>query len=278
MPVTEYKRFQTVDDSGNWISGDSNAFLEGNEGGRLFFNTNAYVILSNPVSFNLSPGVVIQGIEFNLKIVPNILTSNQIWSGKVSTNSILEADLTDTLLTIPPPGTAVETKYTIGGSENLFGLDLTHSNVDNLRFGIKVTTFGGGSILGGFFGIPGTGSPPNDLPAPALRIHYALPPVVARPGPNFMSSNVDLTKFNGLGDKTSPLQSPPSSEDLFGFTSTIVPKGDNSSQATDSVFGDAANFGKLGLNRGGGTGISSDTGLLDTSKAPLSVRKGFRGL
>ena len=115
--------------------------------------------------------------------------------------------------------------------------------------------------------------------SPSVTIYYNDPsPTPALPGPNFISSNIDLTKFNGLGDKTSPLQSPPNSADLFGFTSTIVLENDDVSQATDSVFGDAANFGKLGLNRGGGTGISSDTGLLDTSKAPLSVRRGFQGI
>jgi len=164
--------------------------------------------------------------------------------------------------------------FTFGSSTTTEGLTgLTTSNIENLKFKLQT---------GAVMSITGLVVESNSE-SPAIKVYYTEPePVPSElkilPGPNFMSSNVDLTKFNGLGDKTSPLAFPPSSEDLFGFTSTIVPEGDNSSQATNSVFGDAANFGKLGLNRGGGTGISSDTGLLDTSKAPLSVRKGFRGL
>jgi hypothetical protein len=116
--------------------------------------------------------------------------------------------------------------------------------------------------------------------SPSVTIHYNDPsPTPALPGPNFISSNIDLTKFNGLGDKTSPLQSPPNSADLFGFTSTIILQEDeNAKQATNSVYGDNANFGKLATNRGGSTGIDSTTGLVDTSKAPLSVRRGFAGI
>jgi len=166
-------------------------------------------------------------------------------------------------------------QVTHGGPSNLQGLsNFALSDLDNIEW--FVTTIISSNTLNLTANL--SDSSYSGFISPTVRIYYTTPDVSFKSGPNFMSSNVDLTKFRGLGDKTSPLQLPPNSEDLFGFTSTIVGEKDNSSQATDSVFGDTANFGKLGKNRGGGTGISSNTGLLDASKAPLSVRKGFQGI
>jgi hypothetical protein len=285
MDVTDYKRFQTLDAQGDWFDGNPNSFLEGAEGAEVFFTNyypNPYAILSNVVSLNVPTNAIITGVEFNIAIVSNLLTTDQIWSGKVSLSSISEEDLTNTLLTIPPPGSVSTLKYTFGGDGELFGLNLTPENVDNIKIGFKLTQLGNTSILGAIYGEAGDSTPPLDTPSPAVRIYYTLPSLTSTsilPGPSFMSSNVDLTRFRGLGGKPSSFSAPEKSEDIFGFTSVVILQEDkNAQQATNSVFGDAANFGKLATNRGGGTGISSTTGLLDTSKAPISVRKGFRGL
>ena len=253
-------------------------------------------ILADPESFDEIPdNNIIHGIQVRDVITPIGFAGSagdQPWKLKITASSFSDpSGITDTYYTIsgstPFAWQSKGQEIIAGGETDLLGsTTLTPSDLPNLRFGVTCTQNPRSYI--GVFGGEGSGSSiPFDnrsaqvLPSPAIRVFYGPPPpsqIKFKSGPNFISSTVDLTSFRGLGDRTSPLQSPPSSEDLFGFTSTIVPEGDNSSQATDSVFGDAANFGKLGLNRGGGTGISSNTGLLDTSKAPLSVRKGFRGL
>ena len=39
MPVTGYKRFQTLDSQGGWFDGDPSSLLEGNDSGEVFFGT-----------------------------------------------------------------------------------------------------------------------------------------------------------------------------------------------------------------------------------------------
>lgn len=293
--VTGWKRFNTLEDSGGLTAGTPSNLTTQYEGSTAqlinFFTTDPiYFILSDPEDFNIPSNAIIRGIEVKTtaKVVNQpALPSTQTWNIKLDTQSFSESDILDDYVTIDPQNTYDDDirDFRTGSQDTLFGLDLTPSDLPNLVLGVKIADFG---YTPGTFTYyttirPTDGSGEDTLarPAPAIRIFYEIPEPPSPeyiPGPSFISSTVDLTSFRGLGDRTSPLQSPPSSEDLFGFTSTIVPEGDNSSQATDSVFGDAANFGKLGLNRGGGTGISSTTGLLDTSKAPLSVRKGFRGI
>lgn len=274
MAVTDYKRFQVLNASSGYI-GTPNALRSSQTGTAISLGFSKFV-LSDPLDFGVPSNATITGVEFQVTINANLSTGQgpAIWKWGISITTLGLSDLTRDFVTINSPVTS-DTTYTVGGDGELFGLSLTPSDLENLLVGAAETDRGGAVITST------TGA--NDPASPALRIYYTIPEPsptvdVFRPGPNFMSSNVDLTKFRGLGDKTSPLATPPSSEDLFGFTSTIVPEGDNSSQATNSVFGDAANFGNLAPNRGGGTGISSTTGLLDTSKAPLSVRKGFRGI
>ena len=299
--VTEWKRFKTLVTSSTTFFGDlEDIFPSGsNDNSQVLFNVTGDPpswILADPESFDEIPdNNIIHGIQVRTVIQPAAVlnaSGDQPWKLKVAASPFDDLnEITDHYYTISG-STPLSWKQNVqdiiaGGETNLLGsTTLTPSDLPDLRFGTKCTQNPRPYIA--VYGGPGSGSGNNIqvrtaavLPSPAIRVFYGPPPpsqVKFKSGPNFISSTVDLTSFRGLGDRTSPLQSPPSSEDLFGFTSTIVPEGDNSSQATDSVFGDAANFGKLGLNRGGGTGISSDTGLLDTSKAPLSVRKGFRGL
>lgn len=288
MPVTGYKRFTTLADEDGWDFGNPSNLLAGGDSGVLssespFLTDPPYAILKDPVSFGVPSNATITGVEVNITIAASDsvnLNINQVWNGELSLTDLSEGDLIREFISIPPGAASqTATNYSVGGDGNLLGLSLTPSNLSDLQLGFKLAVVGRTTTtLIGVFGEIGNGSGAFTIPSPAVRIYYTTPDVSFKSGPNFMSSNVDLTKFRGLGDKTSPLQLPPNPEDLFGFTSTIVVEKDNSSQATDSVFGDAANFGKLGKNRGGGTGISSNTGLLDASKAPLSVRKGFRGL
>lgn len=288
MPVTDYKRFQTKVDDGGWDLGTgAESLLEGASDALVIAVENStldlpYAILKDPVDFGVPSNATITGIELNITIGANNfsnLTSNQVWNGELATTDLSEGDLIRELISIPPGDSNTQAvNFLVGGDGNLLGLSLVPSKLNRIQLGFKLATLGKSSVTTGVYGEQGDGVGAFAIPSPAVRIYYTTPDVSFKSGPNFMSSNVDLTKFRGLGDKISPLATSPSSEDLFGFTSVIVPETDNSNQATDSVFGDAANFGKLGKNRGGGTGISSNTGLLDASKAPLSVRKGFRGL
>lgn len=275
MADTGFVRFSTVDSSDGFDKlGTSPSNLIAPNTGEANENfSNKQVTLSG-LNLNIPAGSTINGIEYKFTAKYASIGLNY----KVS-SSLFLGETQGTIHENRPgsgndPLSVAFQDFTYGSSTTTEGLtELTTSNIENLKFKIQTGTVMQVTSL----------IVEGNSESPAIKVYYTEPePVPSElkilPGPNFMSSNVDLTKFNGLGDKTSPLAFPPSSEDLFGFTSTIVPEGDNSSQATNSVFGDAANFGKLGLNRGGGTGISSDTGLLDTSKAPLSVRKGFRGL
>ena len=289
--VTDWTRFTTIDDSGTFsnVGNIESGSEDGLEAQYLFNNAQPkpYYIASG-FDFNVPSNAEIVGLEFFNEVKGNSfsisLGQSQIWNGKISTSTFGESDMTDEFFSITSSA-GYDTTYSpfaTGSWDNTFGLTLTPENIDDLVVGLRMSTNSASSFtLGGVRSRNTTST--YVLASPSVRVYYSLIPTSPTsqphiPGPRFISSNIDLTKFRGLGDKISPLQLPPSPEDLFGFTSTIVSEGDNSSQATDSVFGDAANFGKLGLNRGGGTGISSDTGLLDTSKAPLSVRKGFRGL
>ena len=276
-----------LDEGEGWAAGDPNSFKDGQESAVVYVSASsagAYAILSDPEDFGVPSDATVTGLEFGLILIANNatpLTSNQIWKGSLALASLEKSNLTDTFFTIEPNTTeTTATFYTTGSYLSTFGLDLTPSNLGDLRMGFIFDAAGRSILIGAAYGEEGDGADAFANPSPAVRVHYLLPSPITKalPGPSFISSNIDLTNFRGLGNRVSILQSPPNSEDLFGFTSTIVVEGDNSSQAIDSVFGDAANFGKLGKNRGGGTGISSNTGLLDASKAPLSVRKGFRGL
>ena len=280
MPNTGFVRFSTVDSSEgfdvSFTPGDSPSpsnLITPNVGVAQENRTFKQVTLSG-LDLNIPAGSTIDGIEYTFRAKYASIGLNY----RISSSLFLEE--TQGTIHVNKPGSNPSNNalgfaykdFTFGSStttEELTGL--TTSNIENLKFKIQT-----GYVMSvtSLFVEGGSGTP-------AIKVYYTEPIIIPSkvlPGPNFMSSNVDLTKFKGLGDKTSPLQPPISQEDLFGFNAVIVPEGDNSSQATNSTFGDEANFGKLATNRGGGTGISSNTGLLDTSKAPLSVRTGFRGL
>lgn len=179
MPVTDYKRFQTLDSQGGWLDGDASSLLDGNESTEIFFNTNPFAILSNVVSFGVPDNATITGIEGNIIIVATngtLASPPQIWSGKLSLSTLSESDLTDTLISIETSAVG-GAKYSFGGEDNLFGLSLTPENVDNLRLGFKLTDsgMGGGTVLGLVQGEAGDGSDQFDTPSPALRIHYTEP-------------------------------------------------------------------------------------------------------
>lgn len=280
MADTGFVRFSTVDSSDgfdvSFQPGDNPSpsnLITPNAGVAQENTPNKQVTLSG-LDLNIPAGSTIDGIELTFRARYISIGLNY----RISSSLSLEGTQGTIHENAPgsgnnPLGFSYQ-DFTFGSPTTTEGLTgLTTSNIENLKFKLQtgIVMVATGLMVEGTSGTP------------AIKVYYTEPePVPSElkilPGPNFMSSNVDLTKFRGLGDKTSPLSPPPSSEDLFGFTSTIVSEEDNSSQATDSVFGDAANFGNLAPNRGGGTGISSTTGLLDTSKAPLSVRKGFRGI
>jgi hypothetical protein len=261
---TGFRRFSTFEDAANVYS-NLEALVGDGFGDATGGTPNTTFTLSG-INFNLPQRIEITGIEIRYRVKSNV--------NNVDTSQVFVRLGNDTSPVRTQLLTTDYTTHRYGGQRNKLGLSPTVGNINSIKvlLGIK-QNFG----VTGQVSFQGRPTPDN---LPSIKVFYEVTGEAYTPGPHFISSNTDLTtiKFKGLGDRTSPLASPLQAEDLFGFTSTIVPEEDNSSQATDSVFGDAANFGKLGLNRGGGTGISSDTGLLDASKAPLSVRKGFRGL
>ena len=179
MPVTDYKRFQTLDSQGGWFDNNASSLLDGNDAIEIYLGTNPFAILSNVVSFGVPDNATITGVEGNIAILPNNsgISSTQVWSGKVSLDSLSESDLTDTLISIEAPTSPGQAnKYSFGGENNLLGLSLTPSNVDNLKLGFKLTTEGtSGQLVGIVYGEVGDSLPPFDTPSPALRIHYTEP-------------------------------------------------------------------------------------------------------
>ena len=85
-------------------------------------------------------------MEFGFTLIANNaqpLTSNQIWKGSLALASLEKSDLTDTFFTIEPNTTENISKfYTTGSYLSTFGLDLTPSNLGDLRMGFVFDTAG----------------------------------------------------------------------------------------------------------------------------------------
>lgn len=302
MPVTGYKRFQTIDSQGGWFDSDPSSFLDGNDAAEIYFGVvNPFVILSNIVSFGVPSNATITGIEGNITIAAtngSLTSPPQIWSGKPSLNALSEGDLTDTLISIE---TSVVTgaKYSFGGEDNLFGLSLTPENVDNLRLGFKLTDsgMGGGTVLGIVYGESGDGADQLDTPSPALRIHYTLPSPPSKGSTNkaiitpeikgpFQTSKLDrLTSGLSLqGGDTNPapqaatkIKVDPLLLDKFnkeGGIPTSPTTAPNSITDTQNAQR-RASTSTLNKPRLNPVDRDSETGLTNTDEAPLFTKRRF---
>lgn len=263
---TGLKRFTTFDDAGGTYS--NLGALVGNGFGEATGGIPNTTFTLSGINFDLpnSDSVEIVGIVLHYVAksnVSNVDTAQSFIRLAGDTSPAQTRLLTDSYRT-----------YRHGGEENLLGLPLNTEDPNNIQvlLGIK-QNFG----VTGQVSFEGKEGPEN---IPGVRLYYRYKAEKFIPGPNFMSAQSDLTKINsGLRSTTSNLSGPDNPVDIFGFTSTIILQEDeNAKQATNSIYGDNANFGKLATNRGGSTGIDSTTGLVDTSKAPLSVRRGFAGI
>lgn len=160
------------------------------------------------------------------------------------------------------------TTLTTGGEDDLLGLD-DYITDPSLLSGFRIryrcnSTPSNTLFLAGDTEAPTVTFYYNEAPTPPSPSHI--------PGPSFMSLNVDLTKFGGLGDKVSNLDSFNfGSTDVFGFQNVIEPEPDPNSQVFNSEF-------STNPLTDPPQQPDSTKGQVNIKKAPLSVRRGFQGI
>ncbi len=260
-------KFTITPSNNGWNDIDN---LEKGESGDAFVNSgdgnNRRFQLRSPDSdiLNTIPSdATIVGIEITtktrvdagsetLQIRPQILSgSNQ---NGPQTNHSISSTTNQTIVT--------------GGPNDLLGLD-DYITEPSILSGFRIRYRCHGTPSNTLFLAGDTGAPTvtfyyNEAPTPPSPSHI--------PGPSFMSLNVDLTKFGGLGDKVSNLDSFNfGSTDVFGFQNVIEPEPDPNSQVFSSEF--SANPLTDPPQQ-----PDSTKGQVNIKKAPLSVRRGFQGI
>jgi len=177
--VSDWVRFTTLDSSDGWYDSSDTNLASPNEGNATWLNplTNPYFIGSG-FDFGVPSNATITGIEYRTVIQANLfgLSTNQVWNGKLSTDSFLEGDITDEFFTIASTDyDTLLTVYQTGSFEDTFGLTLTGNNVNDLKLGFLLSQTGGGvAVAGSILGEQGDGTTVY-FPTPSIRVFYTTP-------------------------------------------------------------------------------------------------------
>jgi len=287
--VTGWKRFKTLDDSGGWTNGadgigapDTNILLSGSTGELSSVNspTLPYFILSNPEDFDIPSNAVIEGLEVKTVLktsyFQNIIGS-QIWKIKVDTRPITESDITDPYLDIPTFGTLLQhdripRSFSTGSETNLFGLNLTPSDLPNLKIGVKCTDINTNPDFEavGIFGSGEDGTNQQRRPNPSIRVFYSVP---EKPPHRAKKS---------LATATIEVKATQPVSQLVSLTSNLSPQGNTSSPVQGSLeeSQEASSTAAQSTfsNPVDGADRDSETGLTNTDNAPLFTRRRFSPL
>ena len=287
--VTGWKRFKTLDDSGGWTNGvngtgtpDTNILLSGSTGELTSVNspTLPYFILSNPEDFDIPSNAVIEGLEVKTVIrtaLVQTIIGSQIWKIKVDTQPITESDITDPYLDIPTFGTdlahdRIPRSFSTGSETNLFGLNLTPSDLPNLKIGVKCTDINTNPLYEavGVFGSGEDETGTQRRPNPSIRVFYSIPEKPTKP----------LKK--SLATATIEVKATQPVSQLVNLTSNLSPQGNTSSPVQGSLeeSQEASSTAAQSTfsNPVDGADRDSETGLTDTDNAPLFTRRRFSPL